>query len=146
MRQESILLALVEAMNLVDEKHGTAPALRACVARLVDRSTDVLDAAKHRRHRFEGITRTAGQQTRQRRLAGTGRSPEDHRMQATALDRPAQRLALTQQVLLADITVEPGRPHTISQRSPTRIIFVEQVVVLHGVHCIRPRGQRFRHG
>ena len=55
---------------------------------------------------------------RERRLAGAGRTPEDHRMQRAAFEQAAQRLARREQVRLADELVERARSHAISQRAP----------------------------
>ena len=103
MRQERVLLALVETVHLVDEDDGAL--LLQAVARgrgALDRLADVLHAAKHgadaEELRIEGI----GHQPRDRRLAGARRSPEDARMRLPRLERDAQRHARPQQVLLAD--------------------------------------------
>ena len=59
---------------------------------------------------------TFGDDPRERRLAGAGRSPEDDRLQQVALDRVAQRRARAEQLLLADELVERARPHPLGER------------------------------
>ena len=54
---------------------------------------------------------------RQRGLAGAGRPPEDERADIVALDLRAQRLARTDQVLLADEFIERPRTHAVGQRA-----------------------------
>ena len=57
-----------------------------------------------------------GDDARQRRLAGAGRSPEDDRAQAIVLNRLAQRPAGRQHLILADDVVERARPHALGER------------------------------
>src|SRR5438128_1452754 len=77
--------------------------------RAVDRLADVLHAAEHRRDRDELRVEAVGHEARERRLAGAGWAPQDHRMQAPRFERHAQRLAGAEQVLLADHLVERAR-------------------------------------
>jgi hypothetical protein len=115
MGQKRILLALVEAMHLVDEDHRAA-ALRARRLRPLDRIADVLDAAENRRHGDELGIKGVGHEAGQRRLADARRTPEDHRMQAARLEGNAQRLAAAKQVLLADDLVESPRAQPLGKR------------------------------
>ena len=62
----------------------------------------------------------AGDGHRERGLAGAGRAPEDHAERGVALDHPAQRRALGQQVALADDLVQRARPHPDGERSDLR--------------------------
>ena len=52
-RQERVLLYLVEAMNLVDEQDGTAVMVLARLASAFDDLPELLDAAHHRRDVLE---------------------------------------------------------------------------------------------
>jgi hypothetical protein len=114
-RQKRILLALVEAVHLVDED-DRRPTRTSRRLRPLDRLTDVLDAAKHRRHGDELGIEGVGHQPRQRRLAGAGRAPEDHRVQSAGLECGAQGLARTEQMALADHLVERLRPQPLGER------------------------------
>ena len=115
-RQEGVLLALVEAMDLVDEDDGR-PARGARRLRPLDRLADVLDAAEHRRHGDELGVERVGHQARQRRLADPRRTPQDHRVQSPGFERHAQRLAGAEQVALADDLVERLRAQPFGERS-----------------------------
>jgi hypothetical protein len=117
--QEGILLRLVEAMHLVDEQDGAPPLLRHHLG-LLHRLADVLDAGKHRRQRDEFGIEAVGHQPRQRGLADARRAPEDHRMRRAGREGQAQRLALADQVALADHLVERARPHLLGQRRMRR--------------------------
>ena len=113
--QKGILLRLVEAVHLVD-KQDRGPAFG--LARLLGlrhRGTDVLDPRQHRRQAKELGPGMGGDQARQGGLAGARRAPQDQRVQAVTLDGPAQRLALTQHLGLADVLVEVARPHAVRQ-------------------------------
>ena len=57
-----------------------------------------------------------GRNTRQGGLADPGGAPEDHRMQLPALDRLAQWLSRSQDVLLAGVVIKGGGTKTRSQR------------------------------
>ena len=60
--------------------------------------------------------RHLGDDARQRRLAGAGRSPQDDRLEQVALDRLAQRPAGREDLVLADDLVERARPHPLGER------------------------------
>ena len=77
MRQEGILLRLVEAMHLVDEDHrGLASAAHGGC--LIDGLANVFHSGQHGGKHDEVCPGGTGQQPRQRRLADTGRAPENH--------------------------------------------------------------------
>ena len=120
-RQERVLLRLVEAVHLVEEQHRAPAALATQRLRLLDRGAHVLDAGHHGRERDE--LRIAGprDEARERRLAGAGRAPEHHRVQAAAFEQAPQRLARRQQVRLADELVEARGPHAVGQRAPAAV-------------------------
>jgi len=102
LRQQRVLLALVEAVYLVDEEHrGRATLLDPC-ARRGDNRADVGDAAHHRRKRGERRVDLLGEQSGERRLARARRSPQQHRREVAALDHAPQRATLADQVLLTD--------------------------------------------
>ena len=115
MRQERVLLRLVEAVNLVDEDDGA----RAILPRALGIGHDLLDfldAGQHGGELDELRLGHARDDLRQRGLAGARRSPEDERANIVALDLRAQRLAGRDQMLLADKLIERPRTHAIGQR------------------------------
>src|SRR4029079_16935029 len=57
-----------------------------------------------------------GQKPGERRLAGARRAPQDQRAEMPAVERPAERPTLPDQVLLADELVERARPHPSRER------------------------------
>mmetsp|Transcript_121880 Transcript_121880/g.339758 ORF Transcript_121880/g.339758 Transcript_121880/m.339758 type:complete len:468 (+) Transcript_121880:133-1536(+) len=114
-RQEGILLRLVEAVHLVDEHHR-APALRRGDLGALDRLADLLHAAEHRRDRDELRIEGAGHQPRQRRLADARRAPQDHAVQPAGVKGHAQRHAGPEQVALADDLVQGLGPQALGQR------------------------------
>ena len=90
-RQKGILLALVEAVHLVDE-HDGAPR-RQALRRLrgaLDRVANVLDAAQHRADGDELRVERIGHQPRNRRLARARRPPQDAAVRPPRLERDAQ--------------------------------------------------------
>jgi hypothetical protein len=133
--QEGILLRLVEAMHLVDEQDGAAPLLRHHLG-LLHRLADVLDAGKHRRERDELGIEAIRHQARQRGLADARRAPEDHRMRRARGEGQAQRLALADQMALADHlgSRKRARPHLLRQQARACHCPVEHVLYLGGVH------------
>ena len=88
MRQERILLRLVEAVHLVDEQHGAA-ALGETVRGLGQHLSHVGQAGKHGGDRAEIGVGVLRQQQRKRGLAAARRTPQDHRMHVAAFDRQA---------------------------------------------------------
>ena len=92
---------LIETVDLVDEQDGVLAA-RQVLLGLVDRRPDILDAGQHRRQRDEFAIEGIRGQARQRGLAHARRPPQDHRVRAARLEDEVQRLALAQQVALAD--------------------------------------------
>ena len=114
-RQERILLHLVEAVHFVDEQNG-ADALRKIRRRLAERFAHVGQSGQHRGNRLKARVGVFRQQQRQRRLAATRRTPQDHRMHVPGLDRPTQRRIRSEQALLPDDLVEVARPHAFGER------------------------------
>ena len=115
MRQEGVLLRLVEAVHFVDEDDAGAagPARGLCA---VDGLADVLDAAEHGRDDDELGLEGPRHQPRQRGLAHPRRAPQDHRMQPAGGEGRSQRLAGRQQVALADHFAQHARAQALGQR------------------------------
>jgi hypothetical protein len=93
MRQEGILLRLVEPVHLVDEQQCALARLEARLG-LGEHAAHLGQARHDRRHRLEARLRIARQQQRQRGLAATRRAPQHHRMQTPGLHRTPERAAL----------------------------------------------------
>src|SRR5699024_8184075 len=108
--EEGVLLGLVEAVNLVDKDDG-ALAVAAVVLRLLHHRADLLDAAGDGREADARGPGVAGDHPGKAGFAHPRRPPEDHRGDAVALNKAAQRLAGAQQVLLPDKFVQRLRPH-----------------------------------
>jgi hypothetical protein len=114
MRQKGVLLALVEAVHLVDEHQGAL--LHQPIARNLcplDRLADVLDAAQHRADADELRIKRIGHQPRNGGLAHARRhAPQDAAVRRRPrLERqPAQRHARPQQMLLAFHPPPPSIP------------------------------------
>ncbi|MNI57209.1 hypothetical protein D3C73_1122580 [compost metagenome] len=108
-RQERILLGLVEAVHFVDEQDRPPAVLRGLLLGDFHRLADFLHPGQDCRDGFEVGVRDFRQQPRQGGLAHAGRPPEDHRVQRTLLQRLAQGLAASEHVLLTDVLVQVGR-------------------------------------
>ena len=150
-RQQGILLALVEAVDLVHEQNGLAPQRHVALGTLHG-GADVLHAAEHRRKRNEIVIEGICRQTRQRRLAHARRAPQDHGMGFAGGKGQLQRLARAEQMLLAHHFLQrlgaqqfgqggarSGAPGVglVARRGKRQI--AEQVT--HGLHitqCTRP--------
>ena len=117
-RQKAVLLRLVEAVDFIDEEDG-ALALRPPHLGLGHCLAHFLDAGKHRRERDELATELRRHHARQRRLADTGRPPQDHRMRLAGGKSQAQRLARPEQMLLADHLVRRLRAQLLGERGGT---------------------------
>ena len=102
-------------MDLVDEQHG-ALAGGAQLARVAHHAPQIGDAGADRRDRREMRAGLLRDDARERRLAGSGRSPQDHRRNLIGLDRAAQRAARADDLLLADELFERARPHARRER------------------------------
>ncbi len=101
-RQKSILLALVEAVDFVHKQNGAPPGI-AVLPRALDRLADLLHAGGHRRDAFDIRVGITGNHLRQRRFPGARRPPEDHGVQMPRLNGARQGFTGRQQVLLADV-------------------------------------------
>ena len=112
MRQEGVLLRLVEAMHFVDEQHGGAFGKRLGFG---NRFAHVAHAGEHGGKAAQVRSGGVRQQARQGRLAGARRPPEDHRMDLAERGQLAQRAIRAEQVFLADVFREALRPHAVGK-------------------------------
>ena len=113
--QKGILLRFVEAVNLVDEDDGARAVLAGAFGVGHD-LLDFLDPGEHGGELDELRLGHAGDDLRQRGLAGARRSPEDERTGVVALDLRAQGLAGTDQLFLPGKFFERARTHAVRQR------------------------------
>jgi hypothetical protein len=119
-RQERVLLRLVEAVHLVDEHHGRLTAALALGLCSLDRVADVLHTAEHRRDGDEFEPEGRRHQPRQRGLADARRPPQNHRVRSLRCEGHAQRLVRPEQMLLADHLVDRLRSQALGQRNLRR--------------------------
>ena len=114
MRQEGILLRLVEAMHLIHEQHRALPQPLRGLSGL-HRLAHIAHAAQDG---AQGNPAPAGplrQQLGQGGLAGTGRPPKDHGVNAALGDQPAQRRIVAQQMRLPGEVGDGRRPQPVGQ-------------------------------
>ena len=96
------MLRLVKPVHLVDEEDGLASA--TCLMKLgaLDGRSNFLYPIEHRRQRFEMVIAGSGDNLSERRLAYTGRPPENHRVRKLVLYRFKNGLTRAKQVFLPD--------------------------------------------
>ena len=114
--QQHILLALVEAVDLVDEYDCAALVVAARLIRLLDDAPQVADARRDRIELLERAVRHRGNHLRERRLARARRSVEDDGRDLVHLDHAAQEVAAPDRLLLADELVKIARAHAARER------------------------------
>ena len=103
-------------MNLVDKDQGLA----ACAAQtfgIQHHGLDFLDPAEHGAERHELAPCHPRDQACERGFSRAGRSPQDHRLKLIAFDLRPQRLARSENVLLADEVFQALGPHALGQRT-----------------------------
>ena len=101
-RQERVLLRLVEAVNLVDEEQDRLAGATQLVLRVGDDLAQLLHAVQHGRERDVAYAARVGEEPRERGLARSGRAPQDQRLQASAGEQIAQDATRSEEVALAD--------------------------------------------
>src|SRR5262245_42001240 len=99
MRQECVLLRLVEAMHFIDEEqHWTAPGAPQ-LARLLDDELDITDAGGDGAEALELGTQGSREQPGERRLAASRRPPEEQRARhLAAVEKRPQRTVRSQEM------------------------------------------------
>ncbi|GIU89526.1 MAG: hypothetical protein KatS3mg010_0625 [Acidimicrobiia bacterium] len=117
-REQHVLLCAAEAVHLVEEEDRAAALLTQPGAGALGDLAHVLHPRAHRREDLERLGGRAGDQLGDRRLADTGRPPEDERRESVRLDEDAQRLAPSEQVPLADDLVERAGAEPGGERRP----------------------------
>ena len=120
MRQEGVLLRLVEAVHLVHEKHGArSPWAKRAAASASASRTSAMPLSTADRARNSAFAYCASSKARW--SCRTPAGPWDHRVHAPGLDGAAQRLPGASEALLADDFVQRPRPHALGQRLQLRI-------------------------
>ena len=114
--QEGVLLALVEAVDLVEEEDRARPVRAEPVAGALEDTAHVVDAGGDGGELLEHGARGLGDDSRERRLADSGRAVEDHRRRPVALDREPERRSVGEHVPLADELVERARADALRER------------------------------
>ena len=112
--QQSVLLAFVEAVNLVNEQNGAAP-LCGMGLRLFHGGANVFHTAEHSRQRNERIVKRVRHQARQRGFTHAGRPPQNHGVRLARGKSRVQGLARCQQMRLANHLVKTVRPQQFGQ-------------------------------
>src|SRR5947207_15896210 len=114
MRQERILLRLVESMNFIHKNSRSRPILPRSF-RVRHHLLDFLDSGKYRAELDELRASHVRDDLRQRSLSSARRSPENKRPDIVALNLCAQWLARRDQVLLPNEFIERSRTHPVCQ-------------------------------
>ena len=115
-RQEGILLRAAEAVDLIHEKNGFAPADPAAGHRPGDRLAHVCHARSDSRKPDELRIAETGHDFGKAGLAGSGRAGEDDRAEPVRIDRAPEQLPLAEQMGLADVFGELARAKTRRER------------------------------
>src|SRR3954454_6990157 len=98
-RKKSILLGLVEAMNLIDKENGLAPDAAGSFG-VGHHGLDLFNPAENGAEWDEIGPALSRHEAGQCRLSRAGRSPEDQRREASALDLRPEGLARAQDMFL----------------------------------------------
>ena len=114
-RQERVLLRLVEAVDLVDEQDGPSAGLTPAMVGGGDDVLDFANAGRDGAERDEVRPRDRREQAGHGGLAGARRAPEDQRMEQSLFEGAPQRLAWPDEMRLADELVERARPNPLGQ-------------------------------
>ena len=120
MRQQGVLLGLVEPVDLVEEEDAARALQGQSLLRLGDRIPDLDDARHDGRQAREMGADLGGEQPRQAGLAGSRRAPQEERREVAPADAPPERSAIADEMLLADELVQAARAHPGGQRLPLR--------------------------
>ena len=139
-RQERVLLGLVEAVDLVDEEDRALAAEREALRGLGDEAPDLLDAGEHGGERGEVRLGVRREQGGERRLPGARRSPEDHRVEVARLDGDAKEPPGSEEMRLADELVEALRPHPLGEGRRLAPTLARRL--LEQLHAARPLASR----
>ena len=126
--EDGVLLGLVEAVDLVDEEDGAEVLGGAYLAGLLDRLPEVGDAGGDGGDADEVRLREAGDEPRERRLAGAGRAPEHHGGHLAGADGALQHVALAEEVALPDVLLERAGAHAGRERGVLVLVLSPHVL------------------
>ncbi len=132
MGEQSVLLGLVEAVDLVHEEDRALAVEPLLLGRLRDDLAQLGHTAEHRAEQDEARLRLVGHDVGEGRLARTGRPPEDHGREAIGTDGAAEHAVGTEQVGLAHDVCEGPRAHAVGQGRLALGRALEQVHRTHG--------------
>ena len=107
--EHGVLLALVEAVDLVDEEQRPDVVATKAVARACEDRTDVVDPCGDGGELLERRVGRFRDDACDRRLPDARRAVEDHRRRASLVDRAAESRPLAEHLSLADELVERPR-------------------------------------
>ena len=142
--QETVLLGAVEAMDFIHEQQRPL-ARRRHLLGICKGFLEVGDAGEHRRQRCEAHPYRLGEQPRDRRLAGAGRSPEDDRRQLPRSNHPPDRALRARQMLLPDDIGQAAGAQPLGERNragSARVALLLRIVA-EQVHGAQPRCRCF---
>ena len=114
MRQEAVLLCLVETVDLVNEEQRSLPLTAAHLGR-VEHLAQFRHAREDRADLHEMQIGLIRQQPRDRGLAYTGRPPEDQRGQRPGGQHHRQRRIGAEHLFLPDHLAKRFRPQPVGQ-------------------------------
>jgi hypothetical protein len=117
-REQRVLLGLVEPVDLVDEQDRPRAVEGEPLLGRGDRGPDLGHAGHDCREAVELGADLGRQKAGQAGLARARRTPQEQRREVAARHAPAQRAALTHEVLLPDELLERAWAHAGRQRLP----------------------------
>ena len=144
-RQQNVLLGLVEAVDLVDEEDGFLAAGPAALPGGFEERPQDRHVGQHAAGPLEAAAGRPGDDLGERGFAAAGRAVEDDAAEAVGLDRAAQQLAGAEDVFLADDFLQRLRTHPRRERL-LRDVGGACLILLEQVHKETPRaGKKIPH-
>jgi hypothetical protein len=131
-RQQGVLLPLVEAVDLVDEEDGALAVEPPPLPRRLDDLPDLLHPPEDGAEGYEDRASPPGHDACQRRLAGAGRPPKEEGGDLVRLDGAAEHAPGPEHVLLTDEVLQPARPQPLGQGPSGRVLLGGVVEEVHG--------------
>ncbi len=120
--KQHILLALVEAMNFIDENNGAPAIVRELLLRLHHHIANIFDAAGRGIHLHETTLRHLRNHRSDGGLPAPRRSEQEKRRDRILLDHAIQKRLPPDGRLLPHDLIEPPRPHAIRQRRVAHLL------------------------